>query len=90
MALWGIIGGIGHGGDIQLPATTATPAPTPEITPTATPATTQTAGPTPTPTHSPGVASVPWAMIGEIIGGMFFIALFIFFLLRRFGRPRPD
>jgi len=81
MVLWGIIGGIGYGGEIQIPGTTVTPTPTP--------ATTQTVSPTPTSTHSPGAAAVPWAMIGAIIGGTFFIALFIFFLLRLFGRPRP-
>jgi hypothetical protein len=82
MVLWGIIGGIGYGGEIQIPGTTATPTPTP--------ATTQTASPTPTQTPTPGPAAVPWALIGEIIGGMFFVALFIFLLLRRFSRPRPD
>ena len=74
---WGIIGGIGHLGEIQSPVTTA------PLTPT--PATTNTASPTPT----SGVA-VPWALIVGIIGGMLFVTSFIFLILRWFRRPRPD
>jgi hypothetical protein len=71
---WGIIGGIGHLGEIQSPVT---------LNPT--PATTNTESPTPT----SGV-EVPWALIVGIIGGMLFVTSFILLILRWFRRPRPD
>jgi hypothetical protein len=80
---------------VVTPAPTATPVvtptltPTPEVTPTATVTPTVTPTPTPTVTPGAGVTSVPWSLIGGLIGGALAAAL-LFFLLRRRRGEEPD
>jgi LPXTG-motif cell wall-anchored protein len=45
---------------------------------------------TPTVTPGAGVASVPWSLIGGIIGGVLAAGLLLFFLLRRRRGAAPE
>jgi hypothetical protein len=69
---------------------------TAEITATmngATDSVTVTVTPTPTPTPTPegsGTVSVPWSLIGGIIGGAIAAALLLFFLLGRRKKAEPE
>ena len=75
--LWGVIGGIGYGGQGS-----------PE--PTASPSNTE---PTPTVTTTPGSGTtpmtLPWSWVGGIIGGTLFIVLLSFLMLRMGSGVKP-
>jgi uncharacterized protein YjdB len=83
----GLVTGVGAGTAV-ITATLNGVTTTFTITVTPGPTTTPTATPTPTP--EPEAVTVPWSMIGGIIGGVLAAALLLFFLLRRKKGVTPE